>query len=283
MRNWNATLPIFLSLAIAVGGSYFIYRWIERRTAPKEVVQVEKVAAVPVVVAAMDLTWGTQLTVEMLKTLPFLKESLPSGHYSSIDDLAQRVLIANLKQGEPIVEHRLAPVDVKTGGVSAVLAPGKRAVAVKGDKVIGISGFINPGNRVDILATMKDPASKSERTKIVLENINVLATGTQMVRDGKGQPAPVDVYTLEVTPLESEKLALAAAQGKLQFALRNITDGEAVRTRGATVSQTLRSLTPPPDAPVKKAAPKKEYYAPPTSTTVEVIRGGQITKQKVKL
>ncbi len=282
MRNWKAILPVFLSLAIAGGGSFFIYRWIEERTAPKEVVRVETVAAVPVVVAAMDLTWGTQLTAEMLKTLPFLKESLPVGHYSSFEPLAQRVLVANLKQGEPIVEHRLAPVDIKTGGVSAVLPPGKRAVAVKGDKVIGISGFINPGNRVDVLATMKDPASKGERTKIVLENITVLATGTQIEQNSKGQPAPVDVYTLEVTPLESEKLALAAAQGKLQFALRNITDIREVRTHGATVSQTLKSLTPLPNA--KAAEPTKtKTYSPPTSTTVEVIKGDRVTKQKVKL
>ncbi len=282
MGNWKAILPIFFSLAIAGGGSFFIYRWIEARTAPEEVVRVETVAAVPVVVAAMDLTWGTQLTAEMLKTLPFLKESLPVGHYSASEALAQRVLVANLKQGEPVLEHRLAPVDIKTGGVSAVLPPGKRAVAVKGDKVIGISGFINPGNRVDVLATMKDPAGKGQRTKIVLENITVLATGTQIEQNSKGQPAPVDVYTLEVTPLESEKLALAAAQGKLQFALRNITDGQEVRTYGATVGQTLRSLTPPPKAKAPET-PKKKTYFPPASTTVEVIKGGQVTKQKVKL
>lgn len=276
MKNWKATLPIVLSLVIAVGGSYFIYQWVDSKTAPKEVVKVEKIEAIPVTVAAMDLAWGTPISPEMVKTLPYLKESLPAGHFSSPADLKGRILIANLKQGEPIVEHRLAPIDVKTGGVSAVLPAGKRAVAVKGDKVIGISGFINPGNRVDVLVTMKDPANKKDKTKIVLENIPVLATGTQIEQNAKGEPAPVDVYTLEVTPVESEKLALASAMGKLQFALRNITDAERVRTRGATITQTLNSLASP-----GTAKPKRVYR--PTTATVEVIKGNQVSKQKVQL
>ena len=275
MKNWKATLPILLSLVIAVGGSYFIYQWIQRSTAPKEIVKVEKVDAVPVMVAAMDLAWGTKITPEMIKTLPYLKESLPDGYFSTPDKLKDRILVANLKTGEPIVEHRLAPVGIKSGGVSAVLPAGKRAVAVKGDKVIGISGFINPGNRVDVLVTMKDPVNKKDKTKLALENIPVLATGTQIEQNSKGEPAPVDVYTLEVTPDESEKLALAATMGKLQFALRNITDEEKVRTRGATINQTLNSLSP-------RAAKKKSQHRP-TSATVEVIIGNQVSKQKVKL
>ena len=276
MKNWKATVPILLSLVIAVGGSYFIYQWIQRSTAPKEIVKVEKVEAVPVMVAAIDLTWGTKITPEMVKTLPYLKESVPDGYFPTPEKLQGRILIANLKMGEPIVEHRLAPVDIKSGGVSAVLPAGKRAVAVKGDKVIGISGFINPGNRVDVLVTMKDPANKKDKTKIVLENIPVLATGTQVEQNSKGEPAPVDIYTLEVTPAESEKLALAAAMGKLQFALRNITDGEKVRTRGATITQTLNSLASP-------ETPKEKSAYRPTSATVEVIKGNQVSKQKVQL
>lgn len=279
MKNWKAVLPIALSLIIAAGGSVFIYHWLDRQTTPKEIVRVEKaeeIEAIPVAVAAMDLTWGTKITTEMVKKAPYLEESIPSGHFTSSEALNGRVLIANLKSGDPIVEHRLAPVDVKTGGVSAVLPNGKRAVAVKGDEVIGISGFVNPGNRVDVLVTMKDPANKKEKTKIVLENIPILATGTQIEHNSKGEPAPVDVYTLEVTPEESEKLALAAARGKLQFALRNITDADEVRTYGATISQTLNSLSHP------KTAKKKRYYRP-TTTTIEVIKGNQVTKEKVKL
>jgi pilus assembly protein CpaB len=164
--------------------------------------------------------------------------------------------------------------------VSAVITPGKRAIAVKGDKVIGISGFILPGNRVDVLVTMTDPRTKSEVTKLVLENVPILATGTQIQENGKGEPAPVDVYTLEVAPEEGEKLALAATRGKLQFALRNITDGETVRTRGATISQTLASLSQPSSKPTSK---NRRRGTPRQSVTVEVIKGNEVSKKKMKL
>ena len=278
MGRWKAFIPIALALMVATGGSLFVYKWLQAKTAPAAVVQVEA-QAVPVVVAAADLNWGTKLTVEMLKTVPFLKESLPAGFVSDPNDLVGRVVISALKQREPVLESRLAPKEVTMGGVSAVIKAGMRAVAVKGDKVIGISGFIQPGNRVDILVTMKDPNTKNEITKMVLSNVLVLATGTEIEEKRDGKPSPVDVYTLEVDPEQAERLALAAAEGKLQFALRNATDMETVLTQGATIAQTLRSLrgldaTPPP--------PKvKEWGTSAKKTlTVETIKGDKVGTQK---
>ena len=111
MRNWKAILPIALSLVIAAAGTYYIYQWTQRQTATQEVVMAE-VEATPVAVATVDLPWGTKITGEMAKTSPFLKESVPVGHFSSVDSLKGRVLIDSLKKGDPIVEHRLAPIDV---------------------------------------------------------------------------------------------------------------------------------------------------------------------------
>ena len=164
MGNLKAVVPIAVSLVIAFVGSYFIYTWIQKQQAPQQVVQVQA-EAVPVVVAVSDLPWGTQLKPEMLTTKPFLKQSLPAGYFSGPGDINDRVVIAPLKANDPVTEHKLAPVSMKTGGVSAVLEQGKRAMAVKGDKVIGIAGFINPGNRVDVLVTIEDPQKKEERTK----------------------------------------------------------------------------------------------------------------------
>ena len=278
MGKWKTIAPIVISIVIAITGSVFIYKWINLKTAPKEVVKVES-EAVPIAVAAVDLQWGTQLKPEMIKTTPFLEESLPVGHFTRTADLNNRVVIATLKKGEPVVEHRLAPVSIKTGGVSAVLESGKRAVAVKGDKVMGMSGFVNPGNRVDVLVTLEDPKTKLDKTKVVLENIPVLATGTQIQKNEKGEPAPVDVYTLEVTIEDAEMLSLAASQGKLQFALRNITDSEPVLTKGTTISETLASLST--REPKKKAT--KTWQPRSNSVTVEVIKGNDLKNQKVRL
>ena len=108
-------------------------------------------------------------------------------------------------------------------------------MGVKVDKVVGVSGFIHPGNRVDVLVTLSRNERQNEpTTKIVLENILVLATGTELEKSGKQEkPAQVDVITLEVTPEEGEKLALAASEGKLQLALRNYTDTGHQRDDGA--------------------------------------------------
>ena len=291
MKNWKAVLPITLSLVIAIGGSYFLYQWIEGQRAPKEVIQVQA-EAVPVAVSVGNLPWGTKLKAEMLKTAPYLKESLPAGHFVSMNDIKGRVLIAPLKANEPITEHKLAPISMENGGVSAVLAPGKRAIGVKGDKVIGLAGFVNPGNRVDVLVTVKDPDTKKEKTKTILESIPVLATGTQIEKNEKGEPAPVDVYTLEVNAEEAEKLALAASEGRIQLALRNVTDADDVMTEGMTIPKLLASYSHPQAEKVKPVVKKSEpkpkvkkvrKWSPRKTVTVEIIKGMETSKQRFTL
>ena len=284
MGNLKAVVPIAVSLVIAVAGSYFLYQWVDRQRAPKEVVQVQA-DAVPIAVATANLPWGTKLAPEMIKSAPYLKESLPSGYFSNVGDLKDRVIIAPLRANDPITEHNLAPVDVKTGGVSAVLKEGRRAVSVKGDKVIGLSGLIYPGNRVDVLVTIQDPQRKEDRTKIILDNIMVLATGTQIQKNEKGEPSPVDVYTLEVTPEEAERLSLAGTEGKLQLALRSALDTETVLTKGVNVPQMLAFLSPsnppPPKQEETKEAPKVvQKWTPRPAVSVEVIKGNEVSQKK---
>ena len=278
MGKLKSIIPILLALAIAFGGSSFIYQWLESKTAATEIVEVQS-SAVPVVVATTDLPWGTKLSRDMLKTVPFLKESLPTGYISELALAEGRVLIAALSVNEPVTQTKIAPDDVTLGGVSAVLAPGKRAIAVKGDKVIGISGFIRPGHVVDVLVTMRNPKTNSEETKLVLEKIPVLATGTEITQNERGQPAPVDVYTLEVTPKEAEILTLVSTQGMLRFALRNIKDSETVYTKGATISETLQSLRAP--EPVVKRPQVRRTAPPPVAPmTVQQIEGDRISEKK---
>ena len=280
MRKYHAIIPIVLAIAITGSGSIFLYKWLKTHTTPKEVVAGETEVAL-VSVAAVDLPWGTKLKQEMLKTVPFLKESLPPGYFSDPSALDGRVVIAQLKENEPVTESRLAPNSVTTGGVSAIVTPGKRAIAVKGDKVIGLSGFINPGNRVDVLVTLTDPRTKMEVTKLVLEKIPVLATGTEIKENKKGDPAPVDVYTLEVTPEEGEKLTLASTKGRLQFALRNIIDTDSVLTKGANIPQTLSSLSGAGSKTKPAPSSTKKEWRPRTRTfTVEMIKGNEVSKKK---
>lgn len=281
MKRFKAIIPLGVALVLALMTSGFIYKWVQQKTAPKaEAVVVEE--SVPVAVAVTDLKWGIELSREMIKMVPFFKESLPVGYFGDVDALVGRVLISPVGEKEPIMESKLAPDSVTVGGVAAVVKPGKRAVAVKGDKVIGLSGLIRPGDHVDVLVTLTHPKTKSEVTKLVLEDILVLATGAQIQKEesnGKGeQTSPFDVYALEVTPEEGEKLALAAAKGKLQFALRNATDKDSVRTTGATIPKALSSLRPETPEEVKPdgAKPKSKRKVRRRTTTVEVVKGSKV-------
>ena len=272
MGRWKAFIPIILALVIAIGGSIFMYRWLQNKTSEPQIVKVEG-DRVSIVVAAADLPQGTKLNKEMLKEIPFLKESLPTGFQSDPKSVLGRVLMIPIKEKEPVLDYKLASTDITVGGVSAVIEPGKRAVAVKGDKVLGISGFVKPGNRVDVLVTIGDT------TKLVLGNMLVMATGTMIEENKEGKTNPVDVYTLEVDPEQAEKLALAQAKGRLQFALRNSTDSKEVLTKGATVKSTLASLREDEEKPPVDSTKKWT----PRYTTIEVIKGDKVSKQKLRL
>jgi pilus assembly protein CpaB len=227
----------------------------------------------------------------MMKGEPFLKKTLPAGSHVDIAALQGRVVLFPIRANEPILESRLAPSSIKSGGMAAVVSKGKRAMAVKVDKVVGVSGFVFPGNRVDILVTMKAGGGEGQnvQTKIVLENVLVLATGPEVDTSGRQEkPSQVDVITLELTPEEGEKLALAASEGKLQLALRNHSDTADVFTRGATIPVLMSSFrggsenVPKAAKSRVPAAPKPSVIAAPKPSvvTVELIRGSQLSVVK---
>jgi len=309
MGKYKSVILLGAAIIVALITSVLIFGYLQRKGKPQEAV----IQTQPVVVAAIDLSWGMTLTSEMLKKVDFLKGSLIEGFFSDPSSLVGRVLIYPVKANEPIFESRLAPMNVKTGGVAAVISPKKRAVAVKVDKVIGVSGFIHPGNRVDVLITLTTGRTYAPVTKTILENILVLAVGSE-TKERKGleeKSSPTDVITLEVTPEEAERLALAATEGRLQLALRNFSDTEDVKTQGTTLTNLLGSLsysparevkpvtrrevevkkttsppptptpppTPPPPPAISPPVNKAESMKPP-AFIVEVIKGSKVSEVK---
>ena len=236
-------------------------------------VAVQKTAdTIPVVVAKIDMKRGVKLTEAMIEVRKYTTASRPSGAFSDPAKLAGRVLNINVGTNEAVTASKLADESVIGGGVSALIEPGKRAMAVKGNAVMGLSGFVRPGDRVDVIVAMTVGQEEKPVTKLVLEQVKIIATGTQLqAPDEEGQVASVDVYTLELTPPQSERLALVASQGTLHFALRNEQDTEKILTTGSDVPRTLAALRPKP-----KPRPKSRK----NRTKVEVITGG--TKSSVK-
>lgn len=246
--------------------------------------------ATGIAVAAVDVMPGTVLTAEMVKLVDWPSSNLPKGAVGDAKALAGRVVKASLLTGEPLLESRLAPVGSK-GGLSALLAPGKRAITVKVNEVVGVSGFAVPGNYVDVLVNTKSGAGNGNDpmiSKIVLERMLVLAVAQEVERDAT-KPKVVGAVTLEATPEQAEALDLARNIGSLSLVLRNQSEVETAGTLGATRADVLGA--PPASAPLlAQAAPLRNSRAPrsgpapmavahaspphPASTDcVDVIRG----------
>ncbi len=301
MVKYKSFIMFGIAIFLAMGATALVIKWIQQKG---QVVEAAPVETQEVAVAKVDLSWGTQLSQEMIETKPFLKASLPGGYFSDPSSLAGRVLISPVMVSEPILEWRLAPVTAKAGGVAAIISPDKRAIAIKVDKVIGVSGFIHPGNRVDVLVTIETGRGTSNPvTKTILENILVLAVGPEMIRKGKKEESsPVDVITLEVTLEEAEKVALAASEGRIVLVLRNFNDTKDILTKGTTIRALLASYYGPrrhsntvmakrvttKQKALKVEAPKAEERVEiqqppspkPSISKVELIKGTKITEVK---
>lgn len=213
-----------------------------------------------VVVAKHDIPLGEKITAEQLALVPIPNGSLPEGVFRKVDDVVGRVAITPIGVRETITNMKLAPAGTG-GGLSAVIPEGYRAMTVKVDDVVGVSGFIMPGSFVDVVAIII-PLAQGEATngpisKIVLQNIKVLASGAKIDSpENQRQPSEVKGVTLQVTPEQAEKLVLAANEGKLQLVMRNYSDQEDTQTKGANKSSLLSGDTyvPQPAPPSEKAA-----------------------------
>ncbi|MDP3210466.1 Flp pilus assembly protein CpaB [Methylotenera sp.] len=287
MKNPRAITMIVISIGIGLGAVVLASRWVSQQT---------KVVSDKVVVAAIDIDLGTPLTPQMLKLSDWPKGSLPAGAVEDIKTLDTRVVKTSLLRGEPVLESKLAPIGA-TGGLSAVIAKGNRAMTVRVNDVVGVAGFALPGNYVDIVVNTEDETIKSENvnksiSKIVLEHIMVLAVAQEQNRD-ETKPKVVNAVTLEVSPDQAEKLDLARSVGTLSLVLRNQVDTTSVTTVGSTKKDLLNRIELPMavqpsevstqvktvvrKVPARKAVVKKAVYE-----QVEVVRGANKTVEEFR-
>jgi pilus assembly protein CpaB len=213
-----------------------------------------------VVVAKQEIPLGEKITAEQLALAPIPNGSLPEGIFRKMDEVVGRVAITPIGMRETITNMKLAPAGTG-GGLSAVIPEGYRAMTVKVDDVVGVSGFIMPGSFVDVVAIITQAgATNGPISKIVLQNIKVLASGAKIDSpENQRQPSEVKAVTLQVTPEQAEKLVLAANEGKLQLVMRNYSDQEDTKTAGANKATLLsgQSYVPQPEPPSEKADTSK--------------------------
>jgi pilus assembly protein CpaB len=273
MKNPRALAMIGVSVLIGGAAVVMAARWVSQQAS---------VASSKVVVAAMDIQLGNRINPEMLKLADWPSGSIPPGASHDPKELDTRVLKTSVLRGEPVLESKLAPLGTK-GGLSAVVAEGKRAMTVRVNDVIGVAGFALPGNYVDILVSTEAERSRGgtedkKISKIVLEHILVLAVAQEAGRD-ETKPKVVSAVTLELTPEETEKLDLARSIGQLSLVLRNQVDQTPVDTEGAMKVSLLKRIQPEPEvksdkAPVKAKKPViRQIRLVPEREKVQVIKG----------
>jgi pilus assembly protein CpaB len=285
-----ARIRVFLVavLALTAGGALALatYNYMQK---PARTVTIP---TRPVIVAASDLDVGAELKAEDIRVIDWPANAVPKDSFGNPAEVIGRGLIYPVIQNEPFLPNKLAAVGAGAG-LPPAIPPGLRAVSVRVNEVIGVAGYVLPGTRVDVVATVSPTDQKADMTsKVILTNVQVLAAGTKIERDTeKNKPMPVTVVTLLVNPDESERLTLASSEGKIQLALRNPLDTATISTHGVRPAALLgmtpvvrvasyRPRTPGLLVPAAAAAPAPAPAA--ERSTVEVIRGDKRAQEPVR-
>jgi pilus assembly protein CpaB len=294
MAERRYSVVFYAAIVVAAAATYGVYRLLQHNR------ESARIATVPVVVSLVDLPEGSTIERNMITANPWPVPTIPAGAFSAPDSVVGRVTRVAVFKGEPIVPGRLAPVG--TGpGLEVKITPGKRAMALRINDVAGISGFIQPNSRVDVMVTLTNTkdGKAQQVAKLFMENMRVLSVGHEVQRDAQGKPSNAATATIEVTPEEAERLAVAASQGSIQLVLRGYGDPDSIDTKGATSHDVLSQLRLDQPTPVRTAsrpAPRPRRPAPepeppppvvveappkrPDSLVVKIYRGAEVTQRK---
>ena len=252
-------LLIVISLALAISAAWVARNWVQARlnagTAAEPVKQV--------VVAAMEIPFGTKVEARHLKTISLPSQASVGDHYEKVDEVLGLIALQKIISGEILLKERFA--DRNAGStLAAIVQPDMRAVTVRVDDVIGVAGFLMPGNRVDVVAARM--VEQRAETRTVLRNLNVLAVDQTASQD-KDQPVVVRAVTLEVSPKQAEVLVKAREEGRIQLTLRNPLD----KTHTSDDSEVVAEAA-------VKTPPKRARTAPVRSegNGVTIIRGTNV-------
>lgn len=176
-----------------------------------------------VVVAGRELRFGEQLTPDSLREIAWPQEAVPDGAFTTVSDIGssgQRVVLSTIGANEPVLAWKISGPGARAG-LSAMLKEGMRAVTVRVNEHTGVAGFILPGDRVDVLFTREQGTAEDAGAiiEILLQNVRVLAIN-QISDDRKAEPIVGNVVTLELSPGDAQKVALAQTTGSITLTLR---------------------------------------------------------------
>jgi pilus assembly protein CpaB len=280
-------LSVFIfAFVVAAGATILVYKLVSSRMTVGA-----KQPAQQVMVAARNLPVGTMLSDMDLKASPWPGPP-PAGALLKKEDALGRGVVSSVYEGEPIIESRLAAKGAGAG-LAATIPPGMRAVAIRVNEIVGVAGFVVPGQRVDVLVLgvpPGNPANTGTITKTILQNMEVLSAGQNMQKDNEGKPVTVQVVNILVTPEQAETLSLISNDMRIQLILRNPLDTKETKTPGVAASNIFSGTAfkmpgSAPASPRPLPARVAVAAAPPPAPlpiVVEVIQGTKRSELKFK-
>ncbi len=233
--NTRLIFIIIIAFIFATIAAMIANNWIKNKTKPEEIVTSK------VVLAARDIPFGIKLEAFHIEAIDWPGDNVPTDSFGNVNDVIGNIAKNSFYAGEVITTKRITQ---HLGGstLSSLISQDSRAISIRVDDVVGVSGFVLPGNHVDILATRitRINGTPKAKSRTILENIKVLAVDQEASTD-KEKPAVVKSVTLELKPEQAETMSEAMQEGKIQLTLRNPMDSnrivkkdEPVKARPAT-------------------------------------------------
>lgn len=237
-----ALLAVAFGIAIGAGFMVSAYLSATKRDIKADIEAKQRVVppTIPtarVLVAKKDLIVGTFVKREDLHWQLWPEESITPAYVTdsklldagksdqkklTIDDFVGGVVRAPISGGQPLVQGLVAKAGER-GFLAAVLQPGMRAMSVPVAATTGVSGFILPGDHVDVLWDVKKSAKGYPFTQTLFRDIRVIAVDRATSATGA---TPAKTLTLELTPFQTEAMSLAQSKGGIEFTLRSIVPEE---------------------------------------------------------
>ena len=263
----GSLLVTVIGVGLAGGSAYLAKDLLEARSAQAAVDTDE--ALVSVIVAGRDINFGQSIDAQLLTTIAWPRDAVPAGIFADYRDLLPepgvqpRRAKRAIAQGELILLSKISDFGEKVT-ITQTLGPNGRAMAIKVDAETAVGGFVTPGDFVDVVLTQG--RDEGLRAVTILQNIRVIGVDQQS-DEQIDTPEVARTVTVEVSPEQGQRLALAQKAGTLSLTLRTLEATDDTPLESIRLSDLMRDVSPvPEEAPVR---------------TVKVRRANVVTEQEV--
>lgn len=274
---------IFLAIALVLGVAavILVQNFLDRATTrPVAQPSTPQMQTQDVVVAAVPLFFGNEIGPEHIKLVSWPLESVPPGAFTQLDQVVgeeERVALRPIEANEPILATKVSGKGGRLS-LSGLISEEMRAVTIRVNDIVGVGGFVLPGDRVDVMLT-RQIGKNQKINDVILQNVRVLGID-QDANEARNQPAVVKSVTMEVTARQAQKLSLAQQVGSLALALRNLKNIDPERTQRITTADLRYGEVNSPQK-IKKRFVRRTSGSS-SVTNVKVTRAFASTSYKVR-